>query len=142
MKGRLKLTKWNAKAILANGPRIMKEYSVHIGAQMQEEMLTVQFYYPVDTERKSGAFIKAGKRDIYDTGELIQSQSETVRGNTISISYGAPYAKEVLMGGYQVGPPDSARSYTAPERDWITPALKNKPLLPFLVERWNKINKA
>ena len=140
MKGRLKITKWNAKTILANGPRIMKEYSVHIGAQAQEEMLTSQFFYPVDTERKSGAFIKKGKRDIYDTGELIQSQSELVRGNTITLSYAAPYASEVFKGGYEVdrGKEDS---YTAPPRDWITPALNNKPLLPFLVERWNKINK-
>jgi hypothetical protein len=130
MKGRLKITKWNAKTILANGPRIMKEYSVHIGAQAQEEMLTEQFYWPVDTKRKSGAFIKKGERDIYDTGELIQSQSELVRGNTISLNYGAPYAYDVFKGENNM-----------PARDWITPALKNKPLLPFLVERWNKINK-
>ena len=140
MKGRLKITKWNAKAILANGPRIMKDYSVYIGAQAQEEMLTAQFFYPVDTKRKSGAFIKAGKRDIYDTGELIQSQTESVRGNTIFISYSAPYASDVFKGGYEVRR-GKETSYTAPPRDWMTPALNNKPLLPFLVERWNKINK-
>lgn len=131
MKGRLKITKWNAKTILANGPRIMKEYSEQLGMQAREEMLTEQFYWPVDTKRKSGAFIKKGERDIYDTGELIQSQSELVRGNTISLNYGAPYAYDVFKGENNM-----------PARDWITPALKNKPLLPFLVERWNKINKA
>ena len=131
MTTRLKITQWNAKQILAKGPRILKDYSVVLGAQLQEEMLTEQFYWPVDTKRKSGAFIKKGNRDIYDTGELIQSQSESVSGDTLTIRYSAPYALEVLTGKGQAGP----------ARDWVTPAQEAKPLLPFVIERWNKSNK-
>ena len=131
MTARLKITQWNAKQILAKGPRILKDYSVVLGAQLQEEMRTEQFYWPVDTKRKSGAFIKKGNRDIYDTGELIQSQSESVSGDTLTIRYSAPYALEVLTGIGQAGP----------ARDWFTPAQDAKPLLPFVIERWNKSNK-
>ena len=131
MTARLKITQWNAKQILAKGPRILKDYSVVLGAQLQEEMRTEQFYWPVDTKRKSGAFIKKGNRDIYDTGELIQSQSEVVAGDTLTIRYSAPYALEVLTGEDQAGP----------ARDWFTPAQDAKPLLPFVIERWNKTNK-
>ena len=131
MTARLKITQWNAKQILAKGPRILKDYSVVLGAQLKEEMLTEQFYWPVDTKRKSGAFIKKGNRDIYDTGELIQSQSESVSGDTLTIRYSAPYALEVLTGEGQAGP----------ARDWVTPAQEAKPLLPFVIERWNKSNK-
>lgn len=140
MNGQLKITKWNAKEILAKGPRILKDYSVVLGAQLQEEMLTNQFDYPVDTTRKNGAFIKAGKRDIYDTGELIQSQSESVAGDTLLIRYSAPYAFEVYQGGYRVTRADKI-SYTAPPRDWVKPALDAKPFDKFVIERWNKTNK-
>ena len=140
MTARLKITQWNAKQILAKGPRILKDYSVVLGAQLQEEMLTEQFYWPVDTKRKSGAFIKKGNRDIYDTGELIQSQSESVSGDTLTIRYSAPYAFEVYEGGYRVDR-KAGESYVAPPRDWVTPAQEAKPLLPFVIERWNKSNK-
>lgn len=132
-----RITEWNAPRIIAKVPRILREYGQVLGPQLQEEIRTKQFDYPVFTLRKSGERVNKGLRNIVDTGELLNSQSPpSVTANTLVISWGADYSKEVLEGGYLVG---TVRvNYVAPPRDWITPALRHKPLLPFLVERWQQ----
>lgn len=138
MKGRV--TQWRGDRIAAKVPRILNEYGPQIGFQLQQEISKEQFEWPVPTLRKSGQLVPKGKRDIVDTGELLNSQSPPqVEGNTLRIVWGAPYSLAVLEGGYLVGTVRDA--YIAPGRDWITPALREKPLLPFLVERWNALSR-
>jgi hypothetical protein len=73
-----------------------------------------------------------------DTGKLVNSQGPPeVQKNRLTIQWTAPYSKAVLQGGYTV---ESSRgNYLAPGRDWITPALRERPLLPYLVQRWNQL---
>jgi hypothetical protein len=135
---RVRVTQWRAERIIAKVPRILNEYGPLLGFQLQEEISKDQYDWPVDTRRKSGRLVKAGKRDIVDTGELLNSQTPAeVEGGTLTIRWGAPYSLEVLEGGYLVG--TLRNYYVAPGRDWITPALREKPLLPFLVERWQQL---
>ena len=135
---RVRVTQWRAERIIAKVPRILNEYGPLIGVQLQQEISKDQYDWPVDTRRKSGRLVKAGKRDIVDTGELLNSQTPAeVEGGTLTIRWGAPYSLEVLEGGYLVG--TLRNYYVAPGRDWITPALREKPLLPFLVERWQQL---
>jgi hypothetical protein len=135
---RVRVTQWRAERIIAKVPRILNEYGPLIGFQLQQEISKDQYDWPVDTRRKSGRLVKAGKRDIVDTGELLNSQTPAeVEGGTLTIRWGAPYSLEVLEGGYLVG--TLRNYYVAPGRDWITPALREKPLLPFLVERWQQL---
>lgn len=138
MKGRV--TQWRGDRIAAKVPRILNEYGPLISSQLQQEIKKEQFEWPVPTLRKSGQLVPKGKRDIVDTGELLTSQSPPqVEGTTLRIVWGAPYSLAVLEGGYLVGTVRDA--YIAPGRDWITPALREKPLLPFLVERWNALSR-
>ena len=135
---RVRVTQWRAERIIAKVPRILNEYGPLLGFQLQEEISKDQYDWPVDTRRKSGRLVKAGKRDIVDTGELLNSQTPAeVEGGTLTIRWGAPYSLEVLEGGDLVG--TLRNYYVGPGRDWITPALREKPLLPFLVERWQQL---
>lgn len=134
----VRITRWRGDRIVAKVPRILNEYGPLIGFQLQQEISKEQYDWPVPTLRKSGQFVPKGLRDIVDTGNLLNSQSAPeVTGNRLRIVWSAPYSKAVLEGGYLVG--TVRNSYVAPGRDWITPALKEKPLLPFLVERWQKL---
>jgi hypothetical protein len=60
-----------------------------------------------------------------------------VQGNTLTIRWTAPYSGEVLREGYVHKRTNG--SYIDPGRDCITPALRENPLLPFLVERWQQL---
>ena len=134
----VRITRWRGDRIVAKVPRILNEYGPLIGFQLQQEISKEQFDWPVPTRRKSGQFVPKGLRDIVDTGNLLNSQSSPeVSGNRLRIVWTAPYSKAVLEGGYLVG--TVRNSYVAPGRDWITPALREEPLLPFLVERWQKL---
>lgn len=132
------ITKWNAPKLVGKIPKILKEYGSVLGPQLQQEIKTKQFAYPVFTRRKSGEEVPAGLRNIVDTGELLSSQSPPViTTNRLRISWGASYSQAVLEGGYLVG---SVRDfYVAPERDWITPALEAQPLLPYFVSKWKEL---
>lgn len=139
----IRITRWRADRILAKGPRILNEYGPQIGFQLQQEISKEQFEYtddqgrPVITSRNNGQVV-GSPRDIVDSGKLLNSQSApSVEGNTLRIAWGAPYSKAVLEGGYLVG--TVRNSYIAKPRDWITPALREKPLLPFLVQRWQAL---
>lgn len=140
----VRITRWRGDRILAKVPRILNEYGPLIGAQLQEEIKKPQFEYtddqgkPIQTYRYASKRLVGSPRDIVDTGTLLNSQTApAVSGNQLVIKWAAPYSKAVLEGGYLVG--TVRNSYIAKSRDWITPALREKPLLPFLVERWQKL---
>lgn len=137
--GRVVFTRWREEQLIAKVPRILNEYGPLIGFQLQQEISKEQFDWPVDTYRKTGQYVPKGLRDIVDTGELLNSQKPPViTGTTLRIAWTAPYSLSVLQGNYVIG---SVRPYIAPPRDWITPALKEKPLLPFFAERWKTLGR-
>lgn len=138
----MKLSKWKGDQFSRRATRILTEYGPLISFQLQEEIATKQFQWPVPTRRKSGEFVQRGLRDIVDLGTFLNSQTTpdvqaTRRGARLTIGWTAPYSLAILQGGYIVGTVRS--NYEAPSRDWITPALQNRPLLPFLVQRWQAL---
>ena len=139
---RFVVTKWNAEKLVRRPARILVEYGPKIAFQTQQEISKDQFRWPVPTRRKNGRLVPAGLRDIVDTGTLLNSQTPPLVTNEGSLSvlrirWDAPYSGEVLRGGYLVG--TLRNNYVAPERDWITPALREQPLLPFFRQRWAQI---
>lgn len=139
---RFKITEWNAERFLQRPAQILEDYAPLISVQLQDEISKDQFNWPVPTRRKSGQFVPAGLRDIVDTGQLLNSQTapDITSGAgfaRLQIGWTAPYAKEVLQGGYLVG--TVRNNYVAPGRDWITPALRNRPLRPFFIKRWAQL---
>jgi hypothetical protein len=134
---------WDLKKLENRVSQILEDFGPLIAFQLQEEISRDQFFWPVDTfrgkpETINPRLVPRGDRDIVDTGQLLNSQTAPeVQRNTLTIQWTAPYSKAVLQGGYSV---QSTRgNYTAPQRDWITPALRNRPLLPYLVQRWNQL---
>jgi hypothetical protein len=134
---------WDLDKLETRIAQILEDYGPLISFQLQEEISKDQFFWPVDTFRgKSGTInprlVPRGERDIVDTGRLLNSQGPPeVQKNRLTIQWTAPYSKAVLQGGYTV---ESSRgNYLAPGRDWITPALRERPLLPYLVQRWNQL---
>jgi hypothetical protein len=138
----LRIVRWNADRILKRPARILKDFGPRIAFQTQQEISKDQFKWPVATRRKNGRLVPAGLRDIVDTGTLLNSQTTpevTSDGalSALSIRWTAPYSGEVLRGGYLIG--TVRNSYVAPERDWITPALREQPFLPFFQQRWTQL---
>jgi hypothetical protein len=56
----------------------------------------------------------------------------------LTIRWTAPYSLAVLRGGYTV---QSQRgNYTAKPRDWITPALRERPFKPYVLRQWRQLS--
>ena len=75
----------------------------------------------------------SGSRDIFNTGELMQSGSVTVSGSGIQVSYSAPYANLVHNGGY-IYPYGNKklRPIYLPGRPWERSVLQGGgPVKPF-----------
>jgi hypothetical protein len=140
----VRFTSWNASQIFLKVPAILASYGGAVAPMLQETIKSKAYDYPVTSVRKvglySGKIVPKGKRDIVDTGELLNSQTEPeIKGNKLTIKWTAPYSKAVLDGGYLVG---TVRDwYEAPSRDWITPVLEAKPPGRFFVQEWQKLGK-
>ena len=141
---KVRFVSWNADQLLERIPQILTQYGDTVAPMLQETIKSKAYDYPVTSVRKvglySGKIVPKGKRDIVDTGELLNSQTAPqVKSNQMTIAWMAPYSKQVLDGGYLVG--TMRDSYVAPPRDWITPVLKFKPPGRFFVQEWQKLGK-
>lgn len=100
-------------------------YAVQVVSQAIREAL--------DTAVSSSAWAwsTGGARDIVDTGELKSSLSVAINGDTIDISYGAPYASFVHNGGY-IHPYGNQKidAVYLPGRPWIDATLYGNGPVP------------
>jgi len=132
--------------------QILDDYGPLISFQLQQELSKDQYDWPrnrsdgseIVTYRKNGQQVTT-PRDIVDTGNLLNSQTDPniTSGASyvrLQINWTAKYSKAVLEGNYIVGNLGEGRSYIAPGRDWITPALRLQPLLPYFVQRWKALD--
>lgn len=144
-----RLVSWNADRLMRRVPRrILTDYGDVLGPQLQNEINSSQFPWPRDTLRKNGRLVKAGKRNIVDTGEFADSQtepqvSETDSGVQMEIGWTAPYAKDIFSGDTAefVGRNGAVRSIDLPGRDWIKPALEAQPFDRYFVQRWRELDR-
>lgn len=145
----LQFTAWNADRLLRRKPRrILSDYGDILGPQLQNEIASSQFYWPRFTKRKNGRRVAPGKRDIVDTGEFIDSQteprvSEDEGGVSMTIGWTAPYATDIYKGvvGDDYVSAGGVIQTTDPKkaRDWITPALKAQPFRSYFFKRWQEL---
>jgi hypothetical protein len=144
---RVQIKQWNADKLLARATQILEDFGPLVAFQSEQEIAKEQYTWPVTTRRKNGQVVTS-PRDIVDTGRLINSATPpevSSAGGRIAlrIAWTAPYAYEVLKGGYLVG--TTRQNYVAPERDWISRTYRQlqvdgeRPFLPFLVRRWNQL---
>ena len=137
-----RIVRWNADKLLKRVPLILTNYGIKLTPLLQESIKAKIYDWPVPTRRSvgvySGRFVPAGRRDIVDTGTLLNSQSAPrITQNSLTISWSAPYSGAVLYGGFLVRTLRDA--YIAPGRDWITPVLQAEPPLQFFIKEWRKI---
>lgn len=143
-----RLVSWNADRLLRRVPRrILSDYGDVLGPQLQNEINSSQFPWPRDTKRKNGRLVKAGKRNIVDTGEFADSQtapqvSEVDTGVQMQIGWTASYAKDIFFGEEAEFVTRDGSIYTLdlPGRDWIKPALEAQPFDRYFVQRWRELD--
>lgn len=135
---------WDFKKINGRIDQILENYGPYISFQLQEELSKPQFEYtddenkPVITRRKNGETV-GSPRDIVDTGRLLNSQTAPdIKNGVLKIRWTAPYSKAILEGGYIVG--TVRNNYVAKARDWITPALRERPFKPFVIRQWRQLS--
>jgi len=144
-----RLVSWNADRLMRRVPRrILEDYGDVLGPQLQNEINSSQFPWPRDTKRKNGRLVKAGKRNIVDTGEFADSQqdpqiSEVDGGVSMTIAWTAPYAKDIFFGDELdfVGKDGTIYTFDLPPRDWIKPALDAQPFDRYFVQRWKELDR-
>lgn len=144
----VRLTSWNADRLLRRVPRrILSDYGDVLGPQLQNEIANPQFDWPRATRRKNGRVVTT-PRDIVDTGQFIDSQteprvSETDTGVQMQIGWTAPYAAEIFKGSEGGGFISYRGAETVgdqPGRNWIKPALEAQPFDRYFVQRWHELD--
>ena len=121
---------WNPGIIRQKLAGILREYRPVLAEQLKTEIRTSQFSWPGRTLRKNGQFVSS-PRNIVDTGAFLASQRD-FQTSPFSLAYawggpgGVDYAGYILRGKNTLYPP----------RDWISPALRKQPLVPFTRARW------
>lgn len=127
---RTRVENWNPGLIRARLTRILGEYRPVLAEQLRTEIRSPQFSWPGTTRRRNGSIV-GSPRNIVDTGAFLSSQRD-YRPDPLTLVYawGGPgpvtYAGIILRG--------KGASY--PPRDWITRALQQQPLVPFIQSRW------
>lgn len=144
----VRLVAWNADRLLRRVPRrILSDYGDVLGPQLQNEIAKPQFTWPNVTRRRNGRVVSS-PRDIVDTGQFIESQTDPVvrdsnTGVEMTIGWTAPYAADIfngVVGSEFVNYSGSLKSFDqARERDWITPALEAQPFDTYFVQRWKEL---
>jgi len=142
---RVRITRWNAEALLGLVPQVLQAYGEQVAPQLQDSLKAVRYEWPLTTDqggdivtyRNNGERVRS-PRNIFDTGELARSQTPPqVTSNSMRIAWTAPYSGEVLRGGYIVSRRNG--NYIAPGRDWITPVVQATPPEKFFVEEWRRL---
>lgn len=152
---RVTFKEWNADKLLAAAGKVLEEFAPELAEQARAEITAVKWDWPAPTLRfesllmggtpeRGGVLIPQGKRDIVDTGQLLNSQQAPVVrsskvGYALSIEWTAPYAKNILLGKYDpyINPEGRKATPEQVKRNWLTSTLEAKPFMPFLVARWN-----
>jgi hypothetical protein len=105
--------------------KIGKISGINIEAKIQRavnrasDRIAVDLKRALDDALHAGWPFNDGTRDIYETGELLESGRVEVTANGISIVYDAPYASLVRYGGYIHPYGNTNLSVYLPARPWI-----------------------
>lgn len=140
VKATFKLTGWNGNQLKLRVPQILTAYGTALDKQLKDEIQTAQFSWPRTTKRRNGTDANS-PRDIVDLGGFLRSQRRD-RPSATQLRFtwnaksksGFPYAPLILTGY------TTSKGTLVPGRNWIKPALQNKPLEPFFAAQWRKLS--
>ena len=127
---RTRVENWNPGIIRQKLARILSDYRPVLAEELKTSIKTVQFYWPRTTQRKNGQPADVTRNKV-DTGAFLSSQRD-YQPEPLKLvwAWGGPggvtYAGIILEG--------KGDSY--PPTDFITPALRKQPIVPFIQARW------
>jgi hypothetical protein len=131
---------WNANPIRQRAARVLQLYRPILRDELKSQIQAVQYAWPRQTRRRNGTTVTT-PRDIVDTGAFLASQADfqpdplilryTWGGNGGPVTYAG-----IILRGISGAGRDGQPRY--PARDWITPALRERPLRPFFVANWGR----
>lgn len=151
--------KFNPSVIIDSAVDALEQMGAVYAEETKTQITSVKWDWPNGTVRKVSKlmggtttangckYIPAGKRDIVDTGALLDSQTEpevTKAGNSVSlkIAWTAPYSLVVLLGGdygSYVSECNGGKLVNVgnkPARNWIVGAYREKPPLIQFANAW------
>ena len=144
------LKEWNAAKLLAKSERVLEQLGPLYEAESDRQIASVKWAWPVPVLRfqsllmggtpgpRGGVVVAAGRRDIVDTGKLLDSRKTAVQGKSLSITWQAPYAMNVIKGSY--GPYENpAGDRVLPQqiaRNWIGATYQALPAMKTFAEKW------
>ena len=126
---RARVENWNPGIIRQKLSRILRDYRPVMAQELKTSIQSSQFSWPRTTQRRNGT-VAGTQRNIVDTGAFLASQRD-YQPDPLKLVYawggpqGVTYAGIILQG-----------KTNYPKRDWISPALKQQPLVPFIQARW------
>lgn len=131
---------WTANPIRQRVQRVLQLYRPVLREQLRTEIQKPQFTWPRSTRRRNGTIVTT-PRDIVDTGAFLASQTD-FQPDPQKLLYqwggnGGPvtYAGIILRG---LAGSSARGGLLYPARDWITPALRERPLRAFMVANWGR----
>ena len=127
MGAQLKYTaKLNTDVVTRPAKKTFNSYAKRLNDQFLLEFTAPKWSWPGFTLRQNGS--RAGpRRNIIDTGELINSQKFQMRGATTAIyQWNTPYATLVLRGFKHTN------GMTYPSRDWVNSGIKALPAAQYI----------
>ena len=76
---KVRITQWNADALLKLVPQVLEAYGEKVAPMLQEQIKTKEYEYPVPTLRKvgvySGRFVPKGKPDIVEERKITRQNT-------------------------------------------------------------------
>ena len=140
IKASLSLKGWNAAQLKLRVPVILRRYGDVMDRQLKEEIQTVQFPWPRETQRRNGTTVNS-PRDIVDLGGFLRSQRREYPSSTqLVFSWDAKSRKGFMYAGLILTGYTTKRGTVVPGRNWIKPALDKHPLDSFFIAEWRKLS--
>lgn len=139
IQARLELRGWNATQLKLRIPTIIRAYGDALDPQLKQEIQTVQFSWPRQTERKNGTVV-GSPRDIVDLGGFLRSQRRDYpNATTLRFTWDAKSKKGFMYAGLILTGYTTSRGTPVPGRNWIKPALDKYPLNAFFIREWQRL---
>ena len=140
IKASLSLKGWNAAQLKLRVPVILRRYGDVMDRQLKEEIQTVQFPWPRETQRRNGTTVNS-PRDIVDLGGFLRSQRREYPSATqLQFTWDAKSRKGFMYAGLILTGYTTKRGTVVPGRNWIKPALDKHPLDSFFIAEWRKLS--
>jgi hypothetical protein len=127
---------WNANPIRQRAAQVLQLYRPVLREELKNQIRAVQYQWPRATRRRNRTTVTT-PRDIVDTGAFLASQADYQPDPLIlRYSWGGNGGPVTYAGIILRGKPNY------PPRNWIRPALQERPLRQFFIANWGRTGRS